>query len=369
MEFFATAAKGTEPALRDELRELRFRGVRCDRGGVHFAGEWDEGWRACLHSRVALRVLTPLLRFESASKDALYQGIKSINWSPYLTPRHTLAVTASCRSSVLTHTNFTAQKVKDAIVDQQRDKYGVRPDVDRRDPDVHIFLHLVKNQATVYLDLAGESLHRRGYRKQTHEAPLKETLAAAMVRFSRWDREVPFCDPMCGSGTIAIEAAMLGLGLAPGLLRDHFGFERWPLFDASARRRMNELRGQARDQRSREPFEVIASDIDEKAIAVAKINAKAAGVVIQFSRRSIMDLKPLDPPGVIVINPPYGKRLDADKKFFGEMGKMFRSLHRHRICVLSGKREMQRAIPLKPESFQILYNGDIECRLVIYEVR
>ncbi len=215
MDFFATAAKGTEPALRDELRQLRIPGVRCDRGGVNFSGEWESGFRVCLHSRIASRVLVVLGRFDVVSEKDLYDAVSSIDWTKHITPDHTMAVTAACRSSKLTHTNCIAQKTKDAVVDQIRDIRGTRPSVDRRDADVDIFVHLVKNKATIYLDLSGESLHRRGYRKHTTRAPLKETLAAALLRLTGWNRKTPFVDPMCGSGTIAIEAAMWAANIAP----------------------------------------------------------------------------------------------------------------------------------------------------------
>ena len=202
--FFATAAKGTEGALRDELRELRLRRIRADRGGVHFEGNRADGWRACLHSRIALRILQQLGTFTAVGSDGLYQAVRQINWALYLNPEVTVAVTSYCKDSVLTHTNYIAQVVKDAIVDQQRERLGQRPSVDRKDPDVHVFVHLVANELTVYLDLAGESLHRRGYRAEALAAPLKENLAAAILRLAKWDPETPFIDPMCGSGTLAI---------------------------------------------------------------------------------------------------------------------------------------------------------------------
>src|SRR4051812_25536897 len=170
---FATAARGTEGALRDELRELGFQGVRADRGGVHFAGELAEGARACLELRTALRVLWRLDTFAAPSGEALYQGIAELDWAPYLSPQHTLAVRAVCRDSALTHSQFIAQKTKDAVVDQLRARWGARPSVDLGDPDLALFVHLVRDQASVYLDLAGESLHRRGYRTRAGEAPLK----------------------------------------------------------------------------------------------------------------------------------------------------------------------------------------------------
>ncbi len=368
MKFFATAAWGTEPALRDELRELRIPGVRCDRGGVNFTGEWKHAWRACLHSRIALRVFHPLAVFEASSGQLLYDGVRAVDWQEHLTPKHTLAVTAFCRSSALTHTNFVAQKVKDAVVDQQRDRCGVRSSVDRRDPDVGIFIHLKKDVATVYLDLAGESLHRRGYRKRTVEAPLKESLAAALLRLSGWDRKRPFCDPMCGSGTIAIEAALWSRGVAPGLARKRFGFERWPRHDSAAKEQMAELRAQACDRVASDGPRVMAADIDGQALDAARANARAAGAQIDFFRQSVMEIEPLAPPGMIVFNPPYGKRLEAGREFYGDLGKALKRLSRHRLGILLAQRSLERALRLKSERFQLIYNGDIQCRLVVFEI-
>ena len=369
MDFFATAAKGTEPALRDELRELGLAGVQCDRGGVHFAGDWEAAWRACLHARVALRVFHPLARFEAPSPAALYDGVRAIDWSAHLDPDHSLAVTAWCRNSALRHTNFTAQKTKDAIVDQQRDRCSRRSSVDRRQPDVPIFVHLVRDRATVYLDLAGESLHRRGYRRRTVEAPLKENLAAALLRLGGWDRERPLCDPMCGSGTIAIEAWQWSRRIAPGLGRRRFAFERWPRHDAGARRRMEALRAEARAAVLREGPAVLACDRDGRAVAAARANARAAGAALQIEQRSVFDLEPLQPPGCIASNPPYGARLGSSRDFYDRLGTALRALAGHRVVLLAAQRRLQRALRLKPELARIVYNGDIQCRLLAYRIR
>jgi putative N6-adenine-specific DNA methylase len=209
LRLFATAAKGTEAALRDELIELGFRGVRADRGGVHFDGPRREGYRACLWSRIAVRVLEPVTSFDCAGQAALYEGVAAHDFSDVLSPSHTLAVSAASRSSELSHTQYVAQRTKDAIVDRLRERFGERPDVERADPDVHVFVHLADDFATVYLDHAGAPLHQRGYRKGLAEAPLKETLAAAVLRLAGFEAEGPALDPMCGSGTVAIEAALL----------------------------------------------------------------------------------------------------------------------------------------------------------------
>lgn len=378
LAFFATAAKGTEGALRDELREIRVPGVRADRGGVHFSGGWDDAWRACLHSRVAVRVLAELGRFEAPDGAALYEGVRAIDFSPYLTPRHTLAVSAAVRSGGLTHTGFVAQKTKDAIVDRIRDAVGSRPDVDRRDPDVAVFVHIVKDRATVYLDLAGESLHRRGYRVQAGEAPLKETLAAAILRLAGWDRASPLHDPMCGSGTFPIEASLWALRVAPGLLRRRFGFERWAMHDVTAASRMADLREGARMAVRADAPPISGADADPAAIAVARANARRAGVAVRFTAEPVSSLRPLAPgpspapspgAGFVVVNPPYGARMEADRTAREDLAAAIRRLRGHTVAILSGAPDIERAMALRPDVRHSLWNGDIECRLLVYRMR
>src|SRR6478609_3793831 len=244
--FFATAAKGTEPLLRDELTELGLPRVRADRGGVHFGAELGDAYRACLWSRIAQRVLEPLTEFPCPDEDSLYAGVRTVDWRRVLDAERTLAIRAACRSSRLTHTQYIAQRSKDAIVDQLRERLGARPSVDKHAPDVQLFVHLVKDRATVYLDYSGDSLHEHGFRMQQGAAPIKETLAAALVRYSGWDRASPLVDPMCGSGTLLLEAGLWAARQAPGLSRGSFGFERWADFDAGKLQLMRELRDEAR---------------------------------------------------------------------------------------------------------------------------
>jgi putative N6-adenine-specific DNA methylase len=364
--FFATAAKGTEGALRDELRELRLYHVRADRGGVHFEGRWEDGWFACLHSRIALRILAQMGRFEAPDCPALYDGVRQIDWTPFLTPEHTLAVSAACRSGGLTHTGFIAQKTKDAVVDQLRDLLALRPSVDRKDPDVSLFVHIAKDQATVYLDLAGESLHRRGYRAEHLEAPLKETLAAAILRLCGWDRVSPLVDPMCGSGTIPIEAALWAGNVAPGLLRRRFGFERWACHDATAAARMAEIRSVAMAARRDTDVDILGCDIDPAAIDLAGSNARKAGVRPRFEPGTVETLRHGDGPGFVVVNPPYGERLDADPALYDGMSAAFRSQRGHCIAVLAGSPAIEHAMRRQPDKWYALFNGDLECRLLIY---
>ena len=366
--FFATAAKGTEGAIRDELRELRFRGVRADRGGVHFRGALSEGYRACLWSRAAVRVLLLVAEVEAPSGEALYEGVRSVDWGVVLDERRTLAVRAFAKDSALSHTQFIAQKTKDAVVDQLRDRTGSRPDVDREDPDVLLFVHVARDRASIYLDMSGEALHRRGYRREGAPAPLKESLAAAIVRLSEWDRARPLCDPMCGSGTIAIEAALWARDVAPGLSRGRFGFERWRSFGEEEARAWSRLREEARGRVLPKGPMVWAFDADREAVDAARANAKAAGVDIRVDQRAIEALGPLPSPGHVIVNPPYGERLAADAPLYASMAEAFRGMHGHRIAVLAGSPEAERALPRRAHKVLTVYNGALPCKLLVTDV-
>jgi putative N6-adenine-specific DNA methylase len=317
---------------------------------------------------VAGRVLVEVASFEARSGEELYEGVRAVDWTPWMTPTTTLAVRASCRSSRLTHSQFIAQKTKDAVVDALRDRLGARPSVDREDPDVGIAVHLAKDVATVYLDAGGASLHERGWRSRTGEAPLRENLAAAIVRLSGWDRSRPFLDPMCGAGTIAIEAAGWAYRVAPGLTRERFGFERWASHDEPAKARLRELRQEARDAKLREGPPVFASDLDEAAVARTRENAREAGVDVVAERRDVRAIAPLDPGGTLVMNPPYGERLEPGAHLYEAMARSFRGLHEHTVAILAGTPAIERAMG-RPDQWWILFNGAIECRLLRYAVR
>lgn len=372
MKFFATAAKGTEVALRDELREKRFRGVRADRGGVAFEGGLAEGARACLESRVAMRVLCELDRFDAPSEDALYEGVRAIAWDAYLHPGLTLAVRASAQRSKLTHTQYLAQLCKDAIVDQQRDALGRRSNVDPHDPDLLVSLHLAKDVATIYLDVGGGPLFQRGYRTEHAGAPLKETLAAAIVRLSGWDRRRPLYDPMCGSGTLLIEAALWAFDLPPGALDParRFGLERWASSGEEARRGMKELRdaARARFDRPREELVFVGRDRDPEAIAIAGACAARAGVAIRLEQAELADF---DEPGAIqiVTNPPYGERLDLPPHELRTLGLALTKNREARVAMLAGTPALLEAMRRRPSKTYALMNGDIECRLALWEPR
>jgi len=366
VRFFASAAKGTEPALRDELRRLRFRGVRADRGGVHFEGEWEEGYRACLWSRIALRVLSPLATFEARGERALYAGVRELDLGFALGGTQTLIVSAACRSSQLTHTQYLSQLTKDAIVDRIRERTGRRPNVDKRDPDVHVFVHLVNDVATVYVDLAGEPLHRRGYRDPSAEAPLRETLAAALVVYSDWDEESPLCDPLCGSGTILIEGALIARRVAPGLSRQRFGFERWASFDESGRARMVELRGAAKAAERTEMPAVLGRDAAPAAIEAAKASARRAGVKLELAVTPLKDLKLPETPGALITNPPYGRRLERGPNLEQELARLVDGHPAWNVTLLLPAEGDRTRTHRRPSSVRQVFNGDIECVVRCY---
>lgn len=358
--FFATAAKGTEPLLRDELQQLRLPRVRADRGGVHFGASLADAYRACLWSRIALRILEPLTEFACPDEDALYEGVRGVDWRRVLDAERTLAVRAACRSSRLTHTQYIAQRTKDAVVDQLREKLGARPSVDRLAPDVQLFVHLVKDRATVYLDYSGDSLHEHGFRQQQGAAPIKETLASALVRYSGWDGESPLVDPMCGSGTLLLEAGLWAARRAPGLVREDFGFERWADFDDASKKTIEDLREEARAAARPLEISLIGSDTDVKALEAAKANAAQAGLRVNLRLSPASSAMPSADRGGLVVNPPYGERLGRASTLSSELGTLLRRFEGYeRAAILPRHFD----VPLRADRFLLVFNGAIGCEL------
>ena len=367
LEFHASGIAGTEEVLCDELRELDLPSVRFNRGGIPFRGTWRDGWRACLQSRIAQRIHVLLARFPAPSPELLYAGVQSVAWARHLTPAQTFSVHAVCRGSQLTHEGVTALKVKDAIVDQLRAMQGRRPDV-AEDPDVRVFLYLGNDKAALYLDMSGEPLHKRGYRRDAGEAPLRETLAAAMLRMAGWDRKTRLLDPLCGSGTIAIEAALWAANIAPGLARERFGFERWASFGEAEAQALRELKGELRAARAGQTPRIIAADMDAGVLAKAQINARAAGVKLAFREQSVLDLQPDDQPALIVTNPPYGVRLETDQLFPRKVMAAFCRLHGWRVALLAGASAYAQEMSPRPRLRIPLLNGDLPCEFLLYDI-
>jgi putative N6-adenine-specific DNA methylase len=370
--FFVTCARGVEELVANELIALGLAGVKTEKGGASFRGELLDGCRACLWLRTASRVLLVLGEFPCSSPQELYDGARSFDWNRYLRPEMTLAVDSVLRDSAMTHSGFVALKTKDAIVDALRDRWGRRPSVDPKNPDLRINVHLVRNRCTVSLDLAGDPLDRRGYRLDRNKAPLRENLAAALVAFSGWQGDVPFYDPMCGSGTIVIEAALAASRTAPGLLRERFGFQSWPGHDPVAWRA---VLGEAKDLRRRElGVKVRGLDRSPGAIDMARQNATRAGVqrLVSLAPGEFSTFAPAASPAMIIFNPPYGERMGEVEELiplYRTMGDVLKQRCAGATAfILCGNSELVKHVGLKATRRIPLWNGPLECRLMKYEL-
>ncbi len=372
MKFFVTCAKGLEELVAAELVSLGFTSAKLERGGVFFNGSLVDGCKACLWLRTASRVLLTLAEFPANSPQELYDGVRTVDWPQYLRPEMTLAVDAVLRDSAMTHSGFIALKTKDAVVDTIRDRFGSRPNVDTRDPDLRINVHLVKNHCTLSLDLAGDPLDRRGYRLDRNKAPLRENLAAAVVAFSGWQGAVPLYDPMCGSGTIAIEAALLASKTAPGLLREKFAFQNWPQHDPVA---WKTVISEAEALRLPElPVKICGYDRSPGSIEMARQNARRARVagMVSFNPADISTFTPPVLPAIIILNPPYGERMGEAEELTG-LYRLLGDVLKQRCVgatafILCGNSDLAKNIGLKATRRIPLWNGPIECRLLKYEM-
>ncbi|XXF79527.1 THUMP domain-containing protein [Myxococcaceae bacterium GXIMD 01537] len=375
LALFATTARGTEDLLAEELQELGARRIRQDRGGVRFMAALDEAMRVCLWSRIAMRVLYPLGDFEAHGAEGLYEAAASVPWEEHLTPEHTFAVDATLKDSEHSHSGFVALKVKDAIVDRMREKRRTRPDVDTRNPHVRVVAHLAREKLSLSLDLCGEPLNRRGYRVRPTPAPLKENLAAAMLRSAGYVGNEPLVDPMCGSGTLLIEAGLIARRRAPGIARS-FAVERWPNLGERAGELLEDLRADARRNERRVEFPLLGFDKDPEALEAAQRNVRAAklGEEIQLAEGDAT--KPLNVPaggGLLITNPPYGERIGTGgqkgmKAFYFKLGDNLRKLEGWRVYVLSGNPAFESAFHARPLSRRDLWNGPIKCELLSYRM-
>lgn len=381
-DFFAACPKGLEYPLVDELKALGAADVHEALAGVHFRGEIETGYRACLWSRLASRVLMPLSEFEADDAESLYAGALAIDWSEHLDPESTFAIDAVGSTRGITHSQFAGLKVKDAIVDQFRERTGARPNVDTDQPDLRINLVLRKGKAIIGIDLSGAPLHQRGYRLGQGIAPLKENLAAAMLIRAGWPAIYAagggLVDPLCGSGTLVIEAMLMAGDVAPGLRRERFGFMGWRGHDAALWKTLRdaaEERATAGLQSLRSAF--FGFDQDPTVLNEAKRNAQYADLsgFVHFGRQSLEHLhRPheLDQPGLVISNPPYGERMGSDSdvvalyRLLGEKLKTeFPNWH---ASVITSDDDLGHAIGLRADKRYKLYNGALECTLLNFDL-
>jgi 23S rRNA (guanine2445-N2)-methyltransferase / 23S rRNA (guanine2069-N7)-methyltransferase len=379
MNFFASCPLGVADLLAAELRDCGATKVGEFKLGAQFEGSMESAYRACLWSRTASRILMPLATFNASDPDALYQGVQSVDWSEHLSPQSTLAIDFGGASSGITHTHFGALKTKDAIVDQIRERTGERPSIELERPDVRIDVRLDHDRATVSLDLSGESLHRRAYRARGVAAPLKENLAAAVLLRCGWPAIAAaggeLVDPMCGSGTLLIEAALMALNIAPGLLRSHYGFIGWRGHDPALWERVQHEASERRQPEASLRSVLRGYDSDGSAVRAALENVERAKLkkVVHVERRSLDQLtREGGEAGLLVTNPPYGERIGDQAQLEPLYQLLGQKLREHFVgwnaAVLTGNPPLAKAVGIKARRSHTLFNGRIECRLLRFSV-
>jgi 23S rRNA (guanine2445-N2)-methyltransferase / 23S rRNA (guanine2069-N7)-methyltransferase len=378
--FFATCAKGVEDLLQNELEKFNAPDIKIHTGGVSFGGDIEHAYKACLWSRVASRILLQLKEFTISSDDDLYNEIISIDWSQHFSQNNTLAIDCFSSHSNVTNSHYATLRVKDAIVDQFMQNTEHRPSISKENPDIRINVYLSDKQCLVYFDLSGEALHKRGYRQMAGSAPLRETLAAAMLYRAKWntfyEKGQPFYDPMCGSGTLLIEAAMMAANIAPGLLRERFGFNGWKQFD---QQQWDNIYNDAVDkkQKAMQSLPVICgTDNSEELVEIARRNIKAAGLssVIKVSVQdaTVNLLPPTEEPGLIVTNPPYGKRIGQVqllRTLYHRFGVQLKSsFNGWTAVIITSEPELAQSLGLRAFRKNALFNGAIKSTLYQYRI-
>lgn len=370
MKLLAKTFHGLENVLAKELAGIGATNITPQRRAVAFEGDKEVLYKANLHLRTALRILVPIYNFKADTEIELYNKIHSYDWSQHMSNKQTFAIDSVAFGDIFNHSKFLSLKAKDAIVDQFREKTGDRPSVDAENPDISINIHVSENKFTVSLDSSGESLHRRGYRDSRHKAPLNEALAAGMILLAEWSKETPLYDPMCGSGTIVMEAAMIACNIPPAWHRKHFCFMAWKDFDKDL---WKSIRDEAEKKIEHPRTYIAGNDIDMKAVDMAKL----ASLEFRLNREISITkgaFEEQDPPfrrGIIITNPPYGERLKKTDifAFYKKIGSTLKHKYAgYDVWVISSNEDAIYRIGLKTSEKHILYNGPLECQYLKYEL-
>lgn len=368
-ELIAKTFMGLENVLAQELTQLGANNVKIGRRMVSFTGDKEMMYRANFQLHTAIRILKPIAHFKAKSAEDMYDEVKKIDWSKYILDGKTFSVDSVVYSDEFRNSRFVTYKVKDAIVDQFREKTGTRPNISVSNPDIRLNIHIAEDQATLSLDSSGESLHRRGYRQESVEAPLNEVLAAGMILMTGWKGDTDFIDPMCGSGTLPIEAALIARNISPGVFRKEFAFEKWPDFDKDL---FDEIYND--DSQEREfTHHIYGYDIDMKCVNTANLNIRAAGLSKDITIQQA-DFKNFEKPAeksLLIMNPPYGERIStpnlmATYKMIGE--RLKHQFAGNEAWVLSYREECFEQIGLKPSIKIPVYNGSLECEFRKYTI-
>ena len=368
-ELIAKTFMGLEPVLAKELTQLGANNVQIGRRMVSFTGDKEMMYRANFQLHTAIRILKPIAKFKARSADEVYEEVKKIDWSKYIEKGKTFSVDSVVYSEEFRNSRFVTYKVKDAIVDQFRENTGTRPNISVSNPDIRLNIHIAEADATLSLDSSGESLHRRGYRQESVEAPLNEVLAAGMILMTGWRGETDFIDPMCGSGTLLVEAALIAHNMSPGIFRKEFAFEKWPDFDAELFDTIYNDDSQEREF----THHIYGYDIDMKAVNTARLNVRAAGLSkdITIENADFKDFTQPKEKSLLVVNPPYGERISTPNllntyKMIGE--RLKHAFMGNEAWVLSYREECFEAIGLKPSIKIPVYNGSLECEFRKYAI-
>ncbi len=366
----ATTLFGLEEVLATELLKLGAKNIEPFKRGVSFTGDLGFMYKANLCLRTALKILVPKFKFTASSDKELYDNMKLIDWEKYMKVDDTLAVDAVHNSEFFNHSLYIEQKTKDAICDRFREKTDARPSVDLINPTLRIYVHIYKDEVSVSFDSSGTILYKRNYREDINDAPMKEVLAAGMVLLSGWQPHLPLIDGMCGSGTLAIEAALYANNIPAGIFREGFGFMSWPDYDEKLYDTIYE--GAISKIKNSTP-NILANDIDNKVLDIAKHNSTVAKVddSISFSCASFFDLMPDKPMGTILLNPPYDERMKLDdiKSFYKQIGdKLKKDFSGWSCWLITSNEAAMHAIGLRPSRRITLFNGSLECRLLKFEM-
>lgn len=369
--FFAPCPRGLEALLAAELTRIGAGAVAPAAGGVGFSGGWETCYRANLLSRLASRILWKLRDFSYADEAGVYAAAREVDWPALFGVERSLRVNLTAIRSPLKSLDFTTLRIKDAVCDRFRDASGRRPDVDRIAPDVRIHCFLERNHGTLYLDTSGEPLFKRGWRSETVEAPMRENLAAGILMLAGWHPGEPLLDPMCGSGTLLVEAAAMARGRPPGAKRG-FGFEKLASYDARWWKRVRE---EAAQPAAHGPaLQLYGSDTDPRALAVARRNLAAAGIErwVKLEQADVLTRAAPATSGVLVANPPYGERMGSEEalaQFYPALGNALKARFAGWRCYLfSSDTRLPRLIRLQPSKRTPLFNGALECRLYEFEI-
>lgn len=368
-EMVAKTLQGLEEVLATELTGLGANDIQIGRRMVSFTGDKAMLYKANFCLRTAIRVLKPIVHFKAASADEVYEEVKKVDWSAYLSLDTTFAVDSVVYSPDFRHSKFVAYKVKDAIVDQFRERTGNRPNIRIVNPDIQLHIHISENDCTLCLDSSGESLHRRGYRQEAVEAPISEVLAAGIILMTGWKGETDFIDPMCGSGTFPIEAALIARGIAPGVFRKEYAFEKWPDFDKDLFETIYNDDSEEREF----AHHIYGYDNNRQAVEIATRNVKAAGLTKDIDIE-LRDFKAFTQPkekSIIVTNPPYGERISSPDLL--GLYHMIGDRLKHQFVdgtawVISYREECFAAMGMRPSLKVPLFNGALECELRRYEI-